>query len=126
MAIKDSLKNVASDLDTPYQDLKNITAQDCRHVVEDALQMVSDLARRHRITLHADEVAEHLTVQADRVRLRQVLVNLLVNAIKYNRPGGQVAVRAWLDADRQSHIEQTGARLRVRMAWLQAPKSEAA
>ncbi|WP_339581959.1 PAS domain-containing hybrid sensor histidine kinase/response regulator [Aquabacterium sp. G14] len=87
----------------------NITAQDCRHVVEDALQMVSDLARRHRITLHADEVAEHLTVQADRVRLQQVLVNLLVNAIKYNRPGGQVAVRAWLDADRVVlEVQDTG------------------
>jgi len=35
---------------------------------------------------------EELWVQADRVRLRQVLVNLMSNAIKYNRPGGSVAV----------------------------------
>jgi PAS domain S-box-containing protein len=32
-------------------------------------------------------------VQADRQRLAQVLINMLSNAIKYNRPGGRVRVR---------------------------------
>jgi len=31
-------------------------------------------------------------VKADRTRVKQVLINLLFNAIKYNRPGGTVAV----------------------------------
>ncbi len=31
-------------------------------------------------------------VKADRTRFKQVLINLLVNAIKYNRPGGTVTV----------------------------------
>ncbi len=31
-------------------------------------------------------------VQADRTRVKQVLINLLFNAIKYNRPGGTVVV----------------------------------
>ena len=78
----------------------NITAQDCAHVVDDALHLVSDLARRHRITLHTEGMAPQLTVRADRVRLRQVLVNLLVNAIKYNRPGGQVALSSWQEGGR--------------------------
>lgn len=78
----------------------NITAQDSAHVVDDALHLVSDLTRRHRITLHTEGMVPHLAVRADRVRLRQVLVNLLVNAIKYNRPGGQVALSSWRDGGR--------------------------
>ena len=78
----------------------NITAQDSAHVVDDALHLVSDLARRHRITLHTEGMVPHLAVRADRVRLRQVLVNLMVNAIKYNRPGGQVALSSWRDGGR--------------------------
>ena len=74
----------------------NITAQDSAHVVDDALHLVSDLARRHRITLHTEGMVPHLAVRADRVRLRQVLVN----AIKYNRPGGQVALSSWRDGGR--------------------------
>jgi PAS domain S-box-containing protein len=37
-------------------------------------------------------------VKADRTRLKQVLINLLFNAIKYNRPGGTVVVECTLCA----------------------------
>ena len=35
-------------------------------------------------------------VKADRIRIKQVLINLLFNAIKYNKPGGAVAVECAL------------------------------
>lgn len=38
-------------------------------------------------------------VHADRTRLKQVLLNLMNNAIKYNHRGGQVEVRCRLEAD---------------------------
>jgi signal transduction histidine kinase len=40
------------------------------------------------------EVDPTLWVQADEVRLREVLVNLLTNALKYSPPGTPIAVRA--------------------------------
>jgi len=46
---------------------------------------------------------EELWVQADRVRLRQILVNLMSNAIKYNRPGGSVAV-TWRACEGQCEV----------------------
>jgi CheY-like chemotaxis protein len=41
-----------------------------------------------------------LAVLADPVRLKQVLLNLLTNAIKYNRDAGQIQIRAALIGDR--------------------------
>jgi ketol-acid reductoisomerase len=65
-----------------------------------------------------------------RARLKTVLTELLDGTFARNwiaeNETGKPQYQAWLDADRQSHIEQTGARLRERMAWLQTPKSEAA
>jgi signal transduction histidine kinase len=40
------------------------------------------------------EVPQHLVVIADEVRLRQVLVNLLSNALKYSPPGSPILVSA--------------------------------
>jgi signal transduction histidine kinase len=49
------------------------------------------------VALDAD--AEALVVRADPTRLRQCLLNVVGNAIKYNRPGGQVQVSARVAAD---------------------------
>jgi signal transduction histidine kinase/ActR/RegA family two-component response regulator len=52
-------------------------------------------------------------VKADRTRVKQVLINLLFNAIKYNKPGGAVAVEyslGALDSIRIS-VRDTGAGL---------------
>lgn len=46
-------------------------------------------ARQHQVEVIL-ETGKPLAVVADRMRLKQVLLNLLTNAIKYNRAGGQV------------------------------------
>ncbi len=43
-------------------------------------------------------------VKADRTRLKQVLINLLFNAIKYNQPGGHVTVECTLNLPRSIRI----------------------
>jgi signal transduction histidine kinase len=63
-------------------------------VVAEALAMVRFTAKERGVTLEAPSASSPVWVQADRQRLRQVLLNLLTNGIRYNRPGGSVKVTA--------------------------------
>ena len=57
----------------------------------DALEFVTPLARARDVELATDmHGGLHRYVLADPQRLRQVLLNLLVNAVKFNRHGGAV------------------------------------
>jgi len=65
-----------------------------RDVVTEVLELMSPIALQHSVTVVADRATdepEH--VRADRQRLKQVLVNLVANAVKYNRAGGVVNVK---------------------------------
>jgi signal transduction histidine kinase len=57
--------------------------------MRDAFEDAKILAQPQGIQVQL-EVCEALTVMGDRHRLRQLLLNLTDNAIKYNQPGGQV------------------------------------
>jgi len=71
---------------------------------------------RHRASAQAQQVSLALEIgpaiallRADREQLVQAVGNLLENAIKYNRPGGRVAVRASESSGRlRIEIEDTG------------------
>jgi signal transduction histidine kinase/ActR/RegA family two-component response regulator len=66
-------------------------------VLESTHQLIKDVALKHGITLSVDGTLPALWgVQADDTRLRQILTNLLTNAVKYNRPGGSVHVQSTL------------------------------
>jgi len=64
----------------------------------EVLPMVEPLAREHGVAIVRDEVDG--VALADRTRLRQVLINLLTNAVKYNRRGGTVRLDAQHDGTR--------------------------
>jgi PAS domain S-box-containing protein len=61
-------------------------------LVAGTLPLVERMAHEYGVRLQADAVQGRAL--ADPTRLRQVLLNLLSNGIKYNRPGGSVTLSA--------------------------------
>jgi len=61
-------------------------------VLRNALDLLETARAGRAVTIDVDEPPPQLFVVADPVRLKQVFVNILSNAIKYNRPGGRVFV----------------------------------
>jgi PAS domain S-box-containing protein len=54
--------------------------------------MIEPQAQKRGIGMTFPRIEIPYFVKADRTRVKQVLINLLFNAIKYNKPGGAVAV----------------------------------
>lgn len=65
-------------------------------VVGECLDLVRPIAAQKNIMLKAGKALQcNLYVEADRQRLKQIILNYLSNAVKYNRVGGSV----WLSCD---------------------------
>jgi CheY-like chemotaxis protein len=62
------------------------------HTLCQAIELIRPSATGRRVTVRAEPVDERLHVLADRQRLHQVLLNVLSNAVKYNRSAGEVSV----------------------------------
>src|SRR4029077_4645738 len=71
----------------------------------ETIDMVRPLAADREVRVASSPACDHY-VLADRQRLKQVLINLVSNAIKYNRPGGSVTISC----------QQNGERLRIAIA----------
>ncbi|MBI5258925.1 MAG: PAS domain S-box protein [Burkholderiales bacterium] len=70
-------------------------------VVKEAVAMLEPLAAAREVSVQVSPGVSGPWVQADRQRLLQVVINLLGNAIKYNRHGGRVVLGCDTDASQQ-------------------------
>jgi two-component system, sensor histidine kinase len=66
---------------------------DLRSIVNDVTCIFGELARERRVNLANTTPCAPVVVSADRVRIHQVLSNVLENALKHTNPGGTIEVR---------------------------------
>lgn len=104
LAIIDDILDLAS-IDAGALELKPGTIN-VRTLVDSAIQGVAEPAHRNRLTLDiavADDVESFI---ADEQRVRQVLYNLLSNAVGFSKPGGTVYLAAWREGGRMVFVVQ--------------------
>ncbi len=68
-----------------------IEAIACSELISECVRLIQPIADQQKISLDW-QVQGPLVVQADRVRLKQALINLISNAVKYNSIHGKVTV----------------------------------
>lgn len=95
MALIDDILDLAS-LDTGELEL-HAEETDIRETIEAAVAGVRDRLAEQNLLLTLDVPSDIGHFTADAKRVRQILFNLLSNAVGFSRPGGRVTVQARRD-----------------------------
>jgi two-component system cell cycle sensor histidine kinase PleC len=86
----------------------NLEEVDLDATVLDALRVIMPMSREKGLALRA-EAATGIVARADRRALKQILLNLVSNAVKFTPPGGRVTVRLRpLGGAINIYVEDTG------------------
>jgi signal transduction histidine kinase len=72
-------------------------------VIKDCLTLVSSVAAKRNVRISTRGLKE-IDIQTDRTRLRQVLLNLITNAIKYNHENGSVEIEVRIEENNHLRI----------------------
>lgn len=76
-----------------------------KSAIQKVIELVSPAARKKGIAIHvSDDCQETLIGNLDALRFKQVIMNLLDNAIKYNIENGEIFLNCKLDPSNQTHF----------------------
>ena len=70
-----------------------------QQAIESGVTMVRERAARQGVELKLDVPLDDTVIEADERKVKQVLFNLLSNAVKFTPAGGEVAIKARVDAE---------------------------
>lgn len=76
-------------------------------VLEDSLKMFPEMLRKKELTLEHKINGKDILLYTDKIRCKQIMINLISNAIKYNRHAGTVQIDAVPVDDNRMRIEVT-------------------
>ncbi len=84
-------------LDIEQNDAKKLHIKPTRiklyDAISESIHFIEQMANKRNISIHYDEeTCQDFYVTADKTRLKQVLINLLSNAAKYNRENGSITI----------------------------------
>lgn len=91
--LTDSMLQLAR-LDAGQERLRYDTS-DLAVLAQDCLKLVQPLATTRHLVIHGDLKSAGIVVDAERVK--QVITNLLTNAVRYNRPNGEIRIATRMD-----------------------------
>ena len=68
-------------------------------LVEEVVAQMNPLAANRQVTIFTDFKINPPIIKVDRDRIRQTLINLVHNAIKFNKPGGKIIISTVYDTE---------------------------
>jgi two-component system phosphate regulon sensor histidine kinase PhoR len=68
-------------------------------LVEEVVAQMNPLAANRPVTIFTDLKSNPPIIKVDRDRIRQTLINLIHNAIKFNKPGGKIIISTVYDTE---------------------------
>jgi signal transduction histidine kinase len=98
-AVKSNIKNIIANF-------KNVLSHETQVLIVDkAISISKPMANENGISLECQKIRESTCfVKVDPLRFKQIILNLIANAIKYNKPNGSVVV---------SYENQTNGKMRI-------------
>lgn len=65
---------------------------DLRSILDDCIKFLEYDAAKRRLTMEARTTGDPREIALDRTSVKQIILNVLSNAVKYNKPGGRIDI----------------------------------